>query len=149
LLALTGVLLAVYFEPSHCVRGWLWGEAFFDGRPTSYWRKIVRRDLRVDATTVKWIDLYNPPAPSAWDRFKQLLGYSIAEYPSLKLVKSHEADGVLAELAADCDPKIAGFANEILAEVRNRDPWDDRFRADDRCWKELVRKHNMRYVDAR
>jgi hypothetical protein len=34
-IALTGVLLAVYFEPTHCVRGWLWGEAFFAGRPTS------------------------------------------------------------------------------------------------------------------
>ena len=41
----TGVLLAVYFEPTHCVRGWLWGEAFFDGRPTSYWRLAIRHDL--------------------------------------------------------------------------------------------------------
>jgi hypothetical protein len=148
-MAIVFVLLAVYFEPSHSVRGWLWGEAFFDGRPTSYWRKIVRRDLHVDAGTVKWIDLYNPPTPSAWDRCKQLVGYRITEYPSLKLVKSLDADDVLSELAADQDARIAGFANEILAEVRNRDPWDDRFRADDLCWKALIRKHNMRYGDAR
>jgi hypothetical protein len=32
------VLAAVYFEPTYCVRGKLWGEAFFEGRPTSYWR---------------------------------------------------------------------------------------------------------------
>ena len=35
LAALSCVALAVYFEPTRCVRGWLWGEAFFDGRPTS------------------------------------------------------------------------------------------------------------------
>jgi hypothetical protein len=140
--AIIGVALVAYFEPSHCVRGSLWGEAFFDGRPTSYWRTIVRRDLHVDVTTVKWIDLYNPPAPSAWDRCKQLLGYRIAEYPSLKLVKSVAADEVLSELAADHDARIAGFANEILAEVRNRDPWDDRFHADDLAWMALIRKYN-------
>src|SRR6266571_4462620 len=32
------VLVVVYFEPTYCVRGKLWGEAFFEGRPTSYWR---------------------------------------------------------------------------------------------------------------
>jgi len=32
------VLCAVYFEPTYCVRGILWREAFFEGRPTSYWR---------------------------------------------------------------------------------------------------------------
>lgn len=37
IVVVVGVALAVYFEPSHCVRGWLWGEAFYDGRPTSYW----------------------------------------------------------------------------------------------------------------
>jgi hypothetical protein len=43
LAALIGIALAVYFEPSHCVRGWLWGEAFFDGRPTSYWRNEMQQ----------------------------------------------------------------------------------------------------------
>lgn len=32
------VLVAVYCEPTCCVRGTLDGEAFFDGRPTSWWR---------------------------------------------------------------------------------------------------------------
>jgi hypothetical protein len=46
LIALIGIGLAAYFEPTRCVRGWLWGEAFFDGRPTSYWRGRVDRWLR-------------------------------------------------------------------------------------------------------
>jgi hypothetical protein len=37
-LAALAVALAIYFEPTHCVRGWLWGDAFFQGRPTSWWR---------------------------------------------------------------------------------------------------------------
>lgn len=32
------VLVVIYFEPTYGVRGKLWGEAFYDGRPTSYWR---------------------------------------------------------------------------------------------------------------
>ena len=35
------VLFAVYLEPTHCVRGWLRGEAFYDGRPTSYRRSAI------------------------------------------------------------------------------------------------------------
>lgn len=41
--ALVGIALAVYFEPTHCVRGWLWGEAFFHGRPTSYWAEEIEQ----------------------------------------------------------------------------------------------------------
>jgi hypothetical protein len=32
------VLGVTYFEPTCCVRGTLWGEAFFEGKPTTYWR---------------------------------------------------------------------------------------------------------------
>ena len=39
--ALVVAALAVYFEPTHSVRGWLYGEAFFDGRPTSWWRREI------------------------------------------------------------------------------------------------------------
>jgi HEAT repeat protein len=39
-------LLAVlaWFEPSRVVRGWLAREAFFQGRPSSYWSQAVRND---------------------------------------------------------------------------------------------------------
>src|SRR2546427_12738335 len=63
--ALIGVALAIYFEPTHCVRGWLWGEAFFDGRPTSCWRGVCERDLRTDP---KIIVGGIPPTPSWWGR---------------------------------------------------------------------------------
>jgi hypothetical protein len=39
----TIVLAVIYFEPTYCVRGELWREAFFEDRPTSYWRKRIDR----------------------------------------------------------------------------------------------------------
>src|SRR5262245_41248456 len=37
------VLIVIYFEPTYCVRGHLWREAFYEGRPTSYWRAELER----------------------------------------------------------------------------------------------------------
>lgn len=42
-------LVAVYFEPTYCVRGHLHGEAFFDGKPTSWWRRELENwEVEVD-----------------------------------------------------------------------------------------------------
>jgi hypothetical protein len=42
------VLGVIYFEPTYCVRGRLWGEAFFEGKPTSFWREeLERSDVRI------------------------------------------------------------------------------------------------------
>jgi hypothetical protein len=71
----TGVMLlmlAAYFEPTHCVRGWLWGKAFFDGRPTSYWR------IRCDEWTARCGDV---------DSFTQetwLLNFEIPGHPGMR-----------------------------------------------------------------
>ncbi len=37
---------AVWLEPTRVVWGWLRGEAFYQGRPTSYWRREIARGLR-------------------------------------------------------------------------------------------------------
>lgn len=37
------VFTFIYFEPTYCVRGKIWGEASFEGRPTSYWRNELSR----------------------------------------------------------------------------------------------------------
>lgn len=56
------VLAAIYFEPTYCVRGKMWGEAFFEDRPTSYWRdRIDRWMLQFDnadqaAAIVDWVN---------------------------------------------------------------------------------------------
>lgn len=37
------VLLFLWGEPTYRVRGVIFGEAFYDGRPTSYWRQRIDR----------------------------------------------------------------------------------------------------------
>ena len=50
--ALIGVGLAILYEYStHVGRGWLNGEAFFQGRPTSYWRSSING----------WVERFDTP----------------------------------------------------------------------------------------
>ena len=51
-LALLTITLAVvcWFEPTGVVRGWLRGEAFYQGRPTNYWSRELERWNRLDVT---------------------------------------------------------------------------------------------------
>ncbi|MBI3409864.1 MAG: hypothetical protein HY040_16115 [Planctomycetes bacterium] len=43
LLLLTAVTLGIWLEPTRVVWGWLRGEAFYQGRPTSYWKTELQR----------------------------------------------------------------------------------------------------------
>ncbi len=55
LLALSCCALTAYCEPTHCVRGWVRGEACFEWRPTSYWRGRIER----------WLEKYDSPELAA------------------------------------------------------------------------------------
>ncbi|MBI2805970.1 MAG: hypothetical protein HYX68_13400 [Planctomycetes bacterium] len=56
LAAVVLLTLGILYEcATHVGRGWLRGEAFFDGRPTSYWR------LRCD----EWLDRFDTPEAAA------------------------------------------------------------------------------------
>ncbi len=116
-LALIGVALTAYFEPSHCVRGWLWGEAFFDGRPTSYWRGIVARDIAHGPPEL--LDAQVTPPPNWRQSFcrqcTDFIGYRERKFSSVNLLAEENADGVLQELACAGDAQSAGFARGALA----------------------------------
>jgi hypothetical protein len=134
LAALIGVALAVYFEPSHCVRGWLWGEAFFEGRPTSYWRGVLDHDLQDDPDII----LGNkPPPPPTW--FQGWVNTVVAPKRdwSLELLQDSEARGVLHGLADDQDPDVSGFAKDAL----QRHPIPADFMKI-RSWVRLLCKHH-------
>lgn len=126
-----GLLVLAYFEPTHCVRGWLHGEAFYDGRPTSFWRKVVVYSLRIN-----WDDF---ASNITWrDRLEARLGHE-PYYTSYRLVSDVNANPVLEELAADPDERVAGFARDVLHGPRGAQD-----QGAYRPWIELLKKHNMR-----
>ena len=129
-IALAGTALAVYFEPSHCVRGWLWGEAFYDGRPTSYWRGLV-----TDALEIDWA---NFPRSTWFDRLKRRVGYEPAERHTFQLMRDPNVDPVLRELADDANANVAAFAQDMLKADRAVE--DEAYQT----WLGLLKKHNMR-----
>ena len=61
------VLLAVYFEPTYCVRGSLWDEAFFDGRPTSWWRCELGH-WEINGVLIADLDTFESKVPRTWKR---------------------------------------------------------------------------------
>ena len=64
---------AVWLEPTRVVWGWLRGEAFYQGRPTSWWRQELVHWGIVKQTIEKI---------GAGDRFQVNLGGIIAELPA-------------------------------------------------------------------
>src|SRR5580693_2214479 len=105
LVALIGVALAVYFEPSHCVRGWLWGEAFFDGRPTSYWRGVVESEFQTDPDVLFG---QAPPRPSISQRSTAWVGYRPTTDLSKRLLEEKNSKPVLRQLQEDDNPNRSG-----------------------------------------
>ena len=65
---------AVWLEPTRVVWGWLRGEAFYQGRPTSYWRVkcaewMERFDDHDFLTISTWLLPFEVPAESGLRRF--------------------------------------------------------------------------------
>ncbi len=139
-----GAGLALYFEPTRRVRGWLWGEAFFDGRPSSYWREVIVRDLRSDPRV---LDGTLPPPPGPWwVGYTESIGIRHRDDTSFPLVGSPDADAVLHELGRQDDRPVAAFARDILQRLRPRQPFA-RKGDDFRAWFELVREHQRQALE--
>src|SRR5262245_19027534 len=66
--ALIALTIGIVFEwETHVVRGWLRGEAVFDGRPTSFWRLrcdewLERFDDKDSLTQCTWMVAFEIPA---------------------------------------------------------------------------------------
>ena len=112
-------LAGVYFEPTHAVRGRLHGDAFFDGKPTSYWRARIdgwqdRFDSAHDAEeclrAMSWEGLisstaiiFTPPPPTFWNRTLAWVGMKVEDdsNPPAVLSGDPDAEPVLRELERD------------------------------------------------
>src|SRR6185369_4644804 len=118
-----------------CVRGTLWGEAFFAGRPTSYWRTRIDRwqsdiqlpdDLNslrfvfdVNGLEAKAVDefdalLFNRTRrpPTLWERVQLQCGIEVEQTRPKILRGEPDSDAVLLELGSE--PKYANIATAAL-----------------------------------
>ena len=119
------VAFAVWLEPTRVVWGWLRGEAFYDGRPTSWWERELARwemiDLR-NETYVFYREKY--PGPNwlyRWfgintDVRIEVNGDCKATAPRI-LRGDSNAEPILRELAEYHDHRIRRMANYGLHEV--------------------------------
>ena len=117
------VFSAVYFEPSFCVRGRLHGEAFYDGRPTSYWAGEIERWQ--SASTICEVENYE--RRSAWPRF--LRGHVPEPTAAWPRLLDGAADGlpVLRELQAHPSATVRDWARVGIERINNdeRGPTED------------------------
>src|SRR6266542_4730578 len=68
----------VWLEPTRVIWGWLRGEAFYDGRPTSWWAlELENWEAQSTGSTI-WMDQYGSPpdlnatywrSPSPWEQW--------------------------------------------------------------------------------
>lgn len=134
---LVGLTLGILYEcATHVGRGWLFGEAFYQGRPTSYWRVLVELDLRDDPNNLRG-KIFREPPLTFWERAidriwaRPLPRSSVAlNYQSAK-----PAEAVMIQLANDPDEKIAGFGRDI-GEMHI---WGD----PEVNWEWVVTKHHI------
>jgi hypothetical protein len=144
------VIAVVYFEPTHAVRGIVHREAFFNGRPTSYWRNVVEGDLRLDPASFLLSPQYVPP--TFWQRCTGLGKFSSRLDSSHKLLDNEQARAVLHELGQDSSPQIAAFAQDgldlerKLPSVRHMNSNFDALPRDSQVnlfWMNQIDVHNM------
>lgn len=94
-------LAGLYESATHVGRGWLRGEAFFDGRPTSWWREAVVHDIGTSP-------------PSWWNGIRERMGFEEKPDVTLQLVRDPQSHQVLTELTNDQDERVVRFARRFL-----------------------------------
>jgi hypothetical protein len=113
------VLVVAWFEPTHVIRGWLRGEAFYDGRPTSYWAAEIER-WEWDGKPIWYRHCegtkqyrHRPLLPG---RLGALIPEPEAPWPAL-LDGDKEGLPVLNELLEHPSPHVASWAEEGIARI--------------------------------
>jgi hypothetical protein len=115
--ALVGLTLGILYETATRVgRGWLCGEAFFHGRPTSYWRSVI-------AAEVSGPDPFDDDRqPTFWESVCEKCGIRTERQRSNVLITLTDVDAVLAELRQDRSPRVRAFAAAIIDYNTNELP---------------------------
>jgi len=115
---------AVWLEPTRVVWGWLRGEAFYQGRPTSWWAAEIGRwhfcgkgwwNWR-EETSESWRLAYKYNAVEDWVD----LWHIRPVFPAI-LNDESRAHSVLADLIEIADPHAAEIARERLSGTKMYD----------------------------
>src|SRR5262245_38218644 len=108
---------AVWLEPTRVVWGWLRGEAFYHGRPMSYWAREIGRwyvnakggwSRREERYTVWNLSYKRGLFERLIDRFREPPN---RVFP-IVLNGDPQAETVLRELAVSCDSGVCEIAQE-------------------------------------
>ncbi len=111
---------AVWLEPTRVVWGWLRGEAFYQGRPSSYWAdELVRWKpclLQVDAFTVNWV--YKRPPTRTEALLSRVISTSERTWSEL-LDRDAAGKKVLEELTSHSSSQVQSMAKEGLRRANS------------------------------
>jgi HEAT repeat protein len=116
-------ILVIALEPSGKLRGWLMGEAFFEGRPTHVWRQqlLLKLPEKREEAIVKLRD-GGPPSVQV---LRELLGkadepevrWTAAELLGAKKGAAREASTELIAALADSDSHVRSVAATAVPDV--------------------------------
>jgi hypothetical protein len=114
LLLLVGIVVSALAEPNRILWGLLWGEPFYQGRPTSYWSRAVREYIP-EARAGR----YRAEQPASWvDSLKLYTYIGQPHYRTVELFPFADvrpaAVPVLIDLLRDDDPLVRTTAARVL-----------------------------------
>jgi len=115
------ILAAILFEPTAVVRGWLRGESFYQGRPTTYWSNEFRQwqcqwcgmDHEGPLTVPSTHHFVSTRQPSF---FQKILNLNQPDWPSL-LDGDAEGLPVLQELLQDSSLHVRKLAQVGIERI--------------------------------
>ncbi|OAI48350.1 hypothetical protein AYO44_07185 [Planctomycetaceae bacterium SCGC AG-212-F19] len=120
---LTGLALVLFVGASVLhpavhwrIIGWAKGEAFYQGRPSSYWRNEIRKTAVYRAVFMDHRFIPDPKPDWAPELFRPLWGESFPDYELCQLDMLRQKAGipVLVDLCSDPDPRIRDLAGVFL-----------------------------------
>jgi HEAT repeat protein len=128
-----GVLLALavlgaFLEPTRTVIGYLRGDAFYEGRSTSYWRRVIAGE---DASALQsaealpvLAELMNDRHPEIRARAASILSHEAVKLGGMGPAASGSVPGLLKSLKnaqGNLDPNMMEYLTKI-AEMKQKDP---------------------------
>jgi len=111
---------AVWLEPTRVVWGWLRGEAFYQGRPTAYWRNELAQWKCVGGFggVLTWNWMYERENSTIENLLSRLVELPEKPWPTL-LNGDSAGREVLLALGRDSHPRIRNMAEEGLERIES------------------------------